>query len=78
MCADIIDLLPLVSDCFEHVSNDKIDQSRVTPTLCSVDHHAQKLPGIWYWKKHAYISGSTDPFGLKFHRDAGKICPFFF
>ena len=40
------DMLPLVSDCFEHVSNDKMEQSRVTPTLYSVDHHAQKGPVI--------------------------------
>ena len=43
-------LLPLVSDCFEYVSNDKSDQSWVTPTLYSVDHHAQNVPVIWYVK----------------------------
>ena len=39
-------LLLLVSGCSEHVSDDKIDQSRVTPTLYSVDHHAQNVPVI--------------------------------
>ena len=54
VCRRYFGLLLLVSSCFEHVSNNKIDQSRVTPTLCSADHHAQKWSCIWYWKTYLY------------------------